>query len=174
MSQNTPDSVDARPGVEERVVRPLRKSIFLFLKWIRWPLLSASLLLSLLGFAGYLEFGSLNASLAYLQGQSVFVDSPHRNVGEVSPGETREIRFHLKSLVSRPITIIGVETSCGCAVPADQLPMELAGGEEKELTLMLVTSRAMAGSSFFYTAGVFLDDPGSSLTVSFDGTVAKK
>lgn len=116
----------------------------------------------------------MNDSVAgsYLMGYALHADRSHTDLGAIRAGEKATVRTTVRNIRSRPTTIIGVETSCGCAnVNIDALPVELQPGEEHEFVLTIEASKSMSGKPQPITFRVFTDGGGPILTVRYTARV---
>jgi len=137
-----------------------------------WPVLIAAALWLLLLAAGFVRFGSLPAARAFLHGHSLCPDSYHKDVGTVEIGKEAMVAFRMKNITPDTVTIIGVETNCGCALlNEDSLPLTISPGEERELVLCMMASGSVLETRFRHSATIFLDPPGPNLSVEFSGSI---
>jgi hypothetical protein len=119
---------------------------------------------------GACKFGSYSAAMAYCQGRVLFTASNAQLLGEVPSGETKSVRFRLRNLKARPITVIGAETSCGCMV-LDELPLTFGANEERQFSMRFKAVARDAGKPFDHSAKLFLDVPGTCMVLRVTGFV---
>jgi len=85
---------------------------------------------------GWLRCGSLQGTIAALQGQSVIAEPGSLWVGDVEPGAPLHVNVRLRNLTAKPVRVIGGHSDCGCTM-TDRWPLELPPGESTEVPLAL-------------------------------------
>ncbi|CAN5654570.1 hypothetical protein BH23PLA1_BH23PLA1_14430 [soil metagenome] len=130
------------------------------MKTLRRFVFTAALMLVVLtlfaGF-GWYRFGSVNRSLAYVRGERLFVDEAIKSLGQIQEDREQRVEFQLANHASRPISIVGVSSSCGCT-GVEGVPMTIPRGVTRPL---VVKVRLTASSNDAVTTlRVFTDDPG--------------
>lgn len=142
----------------------------LFLSWLYWPLVFATLG----GVAGtgwgMLKFGSLGATFAYFHGHVLYAGSGPKNLGKIPANKPAPVSFLVKNLTSQTVTVLGAETSCGCVTVSD-LPVKIGPGAECELTFMVVAPEQAVGKAFQQAIRLFLDVPGPSVILQLEAEV---
>jgi hypothetical protein len=105
--------------------------------------------------------GSFGALVAAVQGHVLYVEPSRIPLGDLKPRERITVRVRLRNLASQPIKVLGSHSipSCGCVV-AEELPVDLAPGEIKEVSINL-TVPASRSAEF-------------EITVSFYANVARE
>ncbi len=142
-----------------------------FFKAFKWvPLLAAGFVI-LLGIIAVSFFGSIPYAIAHMQGFTLYADMSQTDLGKVRVWEKRQVRFRLRNISLEPVTIIGVETTCGCTVLKDQLPLSIKPGNSYELTFTFSVSEKLAGKLFHTSARVFTNTSGPILTLVFSAQV---
>ena len=96
----------------------------------------ALLLLSILGGAAYLRFGSIRDILAYLDGKTITISPQTFDVGPYGDGDVKLARFAVANRGRLPILIIGGQTSCSC-VSLCELPIRIEAGSSADLSFSL-------------------------------------
>lgn len=101
--------------------------------WVVWPL--AAVVLALGGGLGLrLQFGSLTVALAYLNGERLIVRPVEFAVGEVRPGDERELSAAIINMTARDVVVIGCNSTCSC-VTTDTFPRTIPRGATQPLYL---------------------------------------
>ena len=119
---------------------------------------------------GVLRYGSLTAAIAYLQGYPVAVDTYSKSLGEIRVGEPACSAFALSNLIGKPVTIVGVKTSCGCMTASD-LPLTIGAGADGDFTLIVEPRERDIGSECRHTALLYLDVPSPPIVLEVTGNV---
>jgi hypothetical protein len=147
------------------------------LEWARLPAAVAFAAFLVVLVAGVVTFGSLTRVWGLLQGDYVYPDAYHKEIGILEAGTENLVRFSLTGISEQPVTIIGVQTNCGCAASCalandESLPVTLAPGEAAELVLSVRSSPKSKTGLFQGWARVFLDPPAPHLLkLEFSGAV---
>jgi uncharacterized membrane protein YphA (DoxX/SURF4 family) len=118
---------------------------------------------------GAVRFGSFRSSIAWLQGCAISVDNPAQTFNNVDPGKELHVKFNARNIYGSPVKILGVKTSCGL-INADNLPMELAPGQAKDLNFTVYLRRLGNHKSFVYLAMPYLDVASAPTVMSVSGT----
>ncbi len=93
------------------------------LRYLLAILMGTSLCLGALMIVVVAAFGGVNRARAYFRGQSVFLEHANQDMGRLSlkalgvqAGQRPALpaRVRLENLSSRPITVVGIHSSCGC------------------------------------------------------------
>jgi hypothetical protein len=95
----------------------------------------AILLLAALGGYGLYRAGSAGALLATLQGQALYIEQARVAVGELRPRQHVTVPVRVRNLTAGSLQLLGSHSGCGCRLAAEGLPVELAAGEVRELTV---------------------------------------
>jgi dolichol-phosphate mannosyltransferase len=74
-----------------------------------------------------LWFGSLDAGVGYLSGETVLVDRVAKFGGRLTPGSMAEGEWRLKNVSRKTVRILGARNSCRCVVVED-LPLSIEPG----------------------------------------------
>ncbi|MDE2508745.1 MAG: DUF1573 domain-containing protein [Planctomycetota bacterium] len=139
------------------------------LPWLGRAVVIASFLISFLILGGTLRFGTIASTLAYLNGDRLFLDSPSKAVGIVVEGLDKEVEFRLKNAGSSPIRLVGARSTCSC-VFSDEFPIDVPAGGSQRLRVGVRTQGKVgpvSESMQFYT-----DSPRQPvLNVKVTGTV---
>jgi hypothetical protein len=116
---------------------------------------------------GVLQFGSVTATIAWLQGYAICPDASAKDLGTIQAGVKHSAAFRLRNLASQPVTVIGAEASCYCTV-VGSLPLTIPPGEEREVAVFVLVGDYAVGTSFEQSVELILDTPGPPpvLTVS--------
>ena len=99
------------------------------------------LIVSLLGGAGLFAlliqgmigwFGSMGATMAWLNGESVYIYPKMIDLGNQEPGKETVVTFTMKNLTSKDISVVGEKSSCTCAF-SEKIPITAKAGKTAEL-----------------------------------------
>jgi len=74
------------------------------------------------------------------------------------PGDASTVSFTLDNVTSRPVSILGAETSCDCTT-LQGLPITIPAHGETSLKFRLTSSAAEAGRRFNSNIKLLLDTP---------------
>jgi len=77
-------------------------------------------------------FGSLGASVAWLNGESVYIYPKKIDLGNQEPGTETVVTFYMKNLTSKEISVVGEKSSCTCAF-SEKIPISAKPGKIAEL-----------------------------------------
>jgi hypothetical protein len=91
-----------------------------------------------------IQFGSVDAALAYANGHRLSVDTDTKSLGKVKGGQEYPLQFRLANHSDKQINIIMYITSCSC-VSIDGLPMMILPRSERTL-MVRVLAAANPGS----------------------------
>jgi len=83
-------------------------------------------------------FGGIGPAVANLKGDRLIADSYSKSFGTAESGQIPVVVFNMTNAANRPITILGVRSSCTCVVP-DDIPMTVAPRESRPLRVGLKT-----------------------------------
>lgn len=100
-------------------------------------LLGVTMFVAAAGYGQY-RLGSLRAMIDYTNGKRVLVDAADCVLPEVTPGKDATAAYSITNMTGSPLTLLGAETSCGCAV-VDDLPMIIPDGERRLVSLTVQT-----------------------------------
>jgi hypothetical protein len=84
---------------------------------------------------GYWQFGSLASTVAYLNGERVFVDPDTLSLGVVRRGEERDLRFTIRNRTGKAVKLLGAKSTCGCMRMEETFPISIGEGGQRELTI---------------------------------------
>ena len=143
----TSDCVSASP--RQRSFRRAR-----YWDTLRLLVLIASGLVCVFGWGIY-RFGSIRMTLAYVSGSVMAAETAVVDLGEVPSGEEVTAEFRLRNLSTRPITILGANSDCGCLVL--DLPKTVGGSEATSVGVGFVPTSRQEGTQVTYTAALILD-----------------
>ncbi|HEY1487876.1 MAG TPA: hypothetical protein VGF84_17350 [Micromonosporaceae bacterium] len=151
--------VVGRPRREAVAVGGMRPVARAGLKWVG----GVGVLLIGLTAVGTAVYGSPDAALARLRGESLLLDS-YLDFGSGKPGDTREATATIRNVSDRSIRLFGGTSDCSCTVLRD-LPVTIEPGGSAAIGIQLHIRTTDSGR---LTRRVFLrtDDPGQQ-TVRF-------
>lgn len=101
-----------------------------------------------------LFFGSISATLATLQGESLSAPS-YVNFGSAKPGDRLEQTITIKNWTAKPVRLIGGTSDCSC-VTTSEMPLTIPSGESLTLTIKLAVPESNAGA-FTRIASIWTD-----------------
>ena len=107
---------------------------------------------------GIYRFGSIRMTLAYVSGSVIAAETTVVDLGEVPSGEAVTAEFRLRNLSTRPITILGANSNCGCLVL--DLPKTVDGSEVTSVRVGFAPTSRQEGTQVTYTAALILDTDG--------------
>lgn len=81
---------------------------------------------------------------ARIRGESLILDATSKSFGVVSPGKAGAVSFALKNISNKPVSVIGVNSSCTCTAVAHDLPMRVDSGKTENL-VFTVSPTKVAG-----------------------------
>ncbi|MCU0706597.1 MAG: DUF1573 domain-containing protein, partial [Fimbriiglobus sp.] len=115
---------------------------------------------AVLAVAGVLTFGSLDAALARLRGQSLSVSPVMLDFGSGKPGEVRTGAYSVRNNTSALVRLMGRTSDCNCLV-GGEFPVEIPPGQSVTLTLDIRVPRSVPGQ-FTREVDVYTDLPQAS------------
>ncbi|HLN31756.1 MAG TPA: DUF1573 domain-containing protein [Gemmataceae bacterium] len=151
----------------------MKAALHAFWCWFKLPVFSAALLGGLLVIVGIVKFGSFAAFEAYVRDYPVVVLPSVNRLVSIPLFQATPARFLLTNYTPGEVTVIGVETSCGCLTPRG-LPFKLNPGESRELIIHVKPRPADEGREFQHTATVYFDGHTRGLTLYIVGSVEKQ
>ena len=120
------------------------------------------------GFARW-RTGSMGRVWPYLAGQRLLIEPMHLELGDVGKGKSLERELRVLNLGSKPVKLVGSQSSCGC-VAMDEFPIVIPAGADYALKLKIGTSDK--SGPFAHTVKFFSDAPGHmSVIVTVTGIV---
>lgn len=144
-----------------------------FLVWLRVPLFLAAMGGVTVGiWLGGRFDSSLPAARAYLRGDVLFADDPDRALGEIPAGKRATVSFEVRNLLSRAVTVVGAETSCGC-VATDELPLVIQPGKRRAITFSVLPTAGDVGRPFEHIVRLFADVSGPPLVLRVRAEVVR-
>jgi hypothetical protein len=106
-------------------------------------LVGAVLILTLLAVGAWLRYGSLEAALARLHGQSLYAPT-YVDFGSASAGQELVQDIILTNWTDAPIRVIGGTSDCSC-VTTSSLPLTIPPGERRAVRVVLRPPGAVRG-----------------------------
>jgi hypothetical protein len=79
-------------------------------------------------------FGSMGTTMAYLEGQSVYVYPKKINLDNQQPETETVVTFYMKNLTSKEISVVGEKPSCTCTF-SDKIPITAKPHETVQLNV---------------------------------------
>ena len=125
-------------------------------KYLVGSALSFAAILAGLALGSLWQFGSVGNGLAYLRGERLVVDGPVQDLGEVQPGQLYPLQFRFWNLSSRPVRLVGFQSSCGCTTPS-RLPLVIAPSSSEDLSVAYKPSSEPGAQSV--DVRVYTDSP---------------
>jgi hypothetical protein len=124
---------------------------------------AAILLLASSGLWVVYQFGSPEAALAYLRGQSVSVQPSMLNLGEGFSGEVQEGSIEVANWSDHPIRLIGGTSDCSCVVSED-LPLTIPPRQSRRVSVRM---RLPDVRGIFSRSAVLLTDDAQTRRIAF-------
>jgi effector-binding domain-containing protein len=90
--------------------------------------------LILLGLISYC--GSVGATIAYINGESVCIYPKKLDLGNQKPGTETVAVFYMKNLTSKNISVVGEKSSCNCTF-SEKIPITAQAGQTVELRIKI-------------------------------------
>jgi hypothetical protein len=119
---------------ESKPIRNLTR--FRLLRTVLTPvLLSATFLLIGAGYGTY-RFGSVPATIAFLQGKHLLVAEPFITVVSARAGDQIVIQYKLTNLSSDRIQLLGMSSSCSCTI-IENLPMTIGASKSRQVAVKI-------------------------------------
>ena len=109
--------------------------------------------------AACMFFGSFDRCSQFLMGARIFVDTI--DVGTVATGDTADVKINVASYAWRPVTLLGLGSSCGCLGSPD-LPMTIDPWTVKRLTVTTSFASLHEGDTFSVPFVLFSNLPGQT------------
>jgi hypothetical protein len=119
------------------------------------PIGAATILIALTGVGSWV-YGSPQAALARLRGETLTVSPNYIDFGSGSPGQELDVAVDVSNWSDRPVRLIGGTSDCSCVTNAS-LPLRLAAGESRPVTIRLQVPKARTGA-MTRTAEIWTDD----------------
>lgn len=96
-----------------------------------------------------------------------------QDLGALSFGETRQIKFHFKNTGNKPLFVISAVPGCGCTV-ADYPKEPIAPGKEGELVASFDTNKGHPGTFDKRITVTTNTKPNGNSMLGFTGTIKEK
>ena len=88
----------------------------------------------------YTTFGDIRSGWFYLGGYHLIAEQSQIELGKVSAGESKPIKFRLKNLSRKEVFLLGIESDCSCLSTAE-LPILIPGGKTFDLEVFFQANR---------------------------------
>ncbi|MDR1382491.1 MAG: hypothetical protein LBJ67_01390 [Planctomycetaceae bacterium] len=79
-------------------------------------------------------FGSIGATIAYINGESVYIYPKKIDLGNQEAGTETVAVFYMKNLMANDISVVGEKSSCTCAF-SEKIPITAQAGKTVELRI---------------------------------------
>jgi len=102
-----------------------------------------------------------------------YVIVPRKSVEQVKidgPGDAADVSFVLDNVTSRPVVVLGAETSCDCT-SLQGLPVVIPAHGESSLRFHLTTTPAEAGRRINRNIKLLLDTPSPIVALAIDAEI---
>lgn len=119
---------------------------------------------------GLVFYGKAGALFAVLRDEALLIDGSPRYIGSVAPSRDRIVYFDVLNLRSKPVTVVGAQSTCGCA-QLQRLPLTIDSRQTSKLELLVRPTPTQAGKDFRQRILLLLDVPSSPLILEIDGIV---
>ena len=127
---------------------------------------------SVIAASGSYYFDSTAAAVAFIRGESLYVDGAERDLGEVRSGEARLVRYRLTNLTRSSIRFLGSQSSCECTT-VGPIPSSLLPAESVIIEVTYKPENVVAGRAYWGKLVLFSDDPRHhELQLTFSARVA--
>lgn len=140
--------------------------------WTRpalYAVVVASLFWISLALASIVICGNARGFLAVFRKRGVYVEAPTQDVGRVFSGQQASAKFRVYNAYLEPITLIGAQSSCGCAV-VDRLPVEIPACSSRDIEFKVLVPRSTNEGSFRHVAELYMDVSAPRLVIELSGT----
>lgn len=77
-------------------------------------------------------FGSMGATIAWLNGETVYIYPKKIDLGDQEPGIETVVTFYMKNLSSKEMSVVGEQSSCTCAF-SENIPIVVESRKTAEL-----------------------------------------
>jgi len=77
-------------------------------------------------------FGSFSASMAWLNGEAIYLYPKKIDLGNQEPATETVATFYMRNLTSKEISVVGEKSSCTCAF-SEKIPIAAMPGKTAEL-----------------------------------------
>jgi hypothetical protein len=81
-------------------------------------------------------FGSMGATMAYLNGQSVYIYPKKLDLGNQEPDTEVVAVFKMKNLTAKDISVVGEKSTCTCTF-SEKIPVTAQAGKTIELRIKI-------------------------------------
>lgn len=135
------------------------------LRYLLFVCTGAMAIIAITGGVAVYKFGSVAASVQYLNGERLLIDPQVADLGPLVTGESRRFAITISNLSDRPVRIVGGNADCSC-IRISGLPVNIPGGDSGSVRVdaVAVDSRG-AGSGELDVSKrlvLFTDAPESS------------
>lgn len=86
---------------------------------------------------GYMAFGSLATTLAYLNGERLLVVPGTLSFGAARRGDEQDLKVTIQNRTGKEVKILGARSTCGCMGTEEKFPFSMADGDQRELTIQV-------------------------------------
>lgn len=125
-------------------------------------LLAAAAGAALLGGAFYgwavWQYGSTSKALARLRGQVLFLERDSTEIPTVPERTYHTGYWYLENLTSKPVTVVGSRSGCGCVV-AEDLPISIGPRARQRIGISAIVTAPKEGDEFAQAIQLCLDTP---------------
>jgi hypothetical protein len=146
------------------------KGVMRLIKSLLWPAVAAACAVAIGIIWAYVQFGSLAAAKAYLDGLALLPDSFTKSLGRIRANEECHCDFELTNVSGLDVEVLGAEVSCSCVV-ADNLPFKIAPGQSRNLTLKVKARMQNVNKPFAHQVELYLSVPSKPIFLSISAQV---
>lgn len=104
--------------------------------------------------------------VARAEGYVITVDKPVRRV-TIPAGSDHKMVFRVSNVTSSPVTIVGVESLCGCT-SVEPIPMRIPASSAAELAVSFNMEGRDGGTTYHWDPRVFTDRSGPEVRLIVD------
>lgn len=108
------------------------------------------------------RFGSWTGGVQVLAGRALVVESGRIDCGDILPGNDAVATFRVKNVRRRPVTIVGLDSSCDCST-LRSLPLRLLPGQSAALPIQVDVGPNAAAGRKQVVARLMLDSPSAPI-----------
>lgn len=127
--------------------------------WVPSVLLAAAVTWALV-LVGVIRFGSMGATLAYVQGYAIYVEPRSQDLGILDGDLQYVVSIRLRNLTTGPVTLLGTEPVCCCYV-LSELPLTIPAGEQRTIWISVNPRRLPKDEPFERVLSFYQDVPGA-------------
>jgi hypothetical protein len=141
--------------------------------WVSSLALSLAVVVSVIGFWGWLGYGSPYAIPALARRQVVIARPGVIAVGQIEPGRQYRFAVDLINLSTKPVTVNGYQSRCTCVSVAENLPVGLPASGRRRISVSVNPTTSQAGKPLAESIELYLSVPSARTAISVEGAVTR-